>query len=255
MAAFPPVYVINLDRSEERLENIRSQLKSQDIEPIRVQAVDAQDLDPLALKEVFDTQRASRSYFVPMHAGEIACFLSHARAWKTFLEGSTESLCVILEDDAYVSDDFQTLLRDIASTEAGDWDMIKLYFKKKYAAKELTTLPGGRRLIRFMRQPTGTVGQIVSRRGAEKLLSRLLPIFRPIDVQLQHWWEFGLDILAVDPPPVREVSPSLQGTTLGSSRSPDLPARIEREWKRFGFRLTLSAKSLYHSLVRGRSSQ
>jgi glycosyl transferase family 25 len=244
-----PIYVINLDRSPERLEHVRRGLALKGLSPVRIRAVDANDLDARAIAEVFDAERAQRDYFVPISKAEIACFLSHRFTWRAFLEESRAPVCVILEDDAELSDAFVEVIAAVAARGPRDWDMVKLFARRRQCSRRIAPLPAGFSLVRHLRQPTVTVGQMVSRSGAEKMLGGSQRIYRPIDVQLQFWWELGVRILSVDPPLVQDVSRNLGGSTI-RDMGPRQPAeRIAREWRRFVFRSVLLIKSVYHQVL------
>jgi len=42
-------------------------------------------LSDAEIANVYNATRTAATYQVPMQRGEIACFLSHRRAWQTFL--------------------------------------------------------------------------------------------------------------------------------------------------------------------------
>ena len=241
-----PIYVINMDRSPERLEYMRRQLAEKQLSLIRISAVDANSLGEPPAAGIFDAERARRAYYAPILKTEIACFMSHRLAWRTFVEESAAPLCITLEDDAELSDAFVPVVEAVAARGPCDWDIIKLFARREQASKTVAELPAGHRLVRHLRQPTGNVGQILSRAGAEKMLARSRRIYRPLDVQLQHWWEFGVRVLSIDPPLVREVSGRLGGTTIGTTRPRPPVDRIVREWRRLIFRSGLLVKSVYH---------
>lgn len=243
-----PVYVINLDRSPLRLDHIKAELAHRRIAPVRVPAVDGRDPHEQEIDQAFDADRARRSYFVEMHRGEVACFLSHRRAWETFLRESDAPCCVILEDDAELSEDFADVVQAIVDRGPIDWDLVKLFIRRKLLSWDAADIGRGHKLIRHLRQPTGTVGQIVSRAGAEKLLAHTDRVYRPLDVQLQHWWELGLRILAVEPPLVREVSRRLDGSNLPPVPNARRSSSLSRDFARAVFRVHLLANSAVHTM-------
>ena len=50
--------------------------------------------------------------------------------------------------------------------------------------------------------PGLTLGYALTARR-EMLVANALPFSRPLDMDIKHWWEFGLPVLVVDPPPLR----------------------------------------------------
>lgn len=98
-------YLINLDRSPERLAWISGRLIELSITPNRIPAVDGKQLSSQDL-ERWERVRHPRFGMGP---GEIACFLSHRRAWQTFIN-SEQKWCFIAEDDVHLSDQLPSFL-------------------------------------------------------------------------------------------------------------------------------------------------
>ena len=80
----PPVYVINLDRAPARLAHAERELAGQGIAFRRLRGR-RPDLTDAEIARVYDAARNRGSYHAALQKGEIACFLSHRRAWSTFL--------------------------------------------------------------------------------------------------------------------------------------------------------------------------
>jgi glycosyl transferase family 25 len=245
-----PIYIINLDRSPGRLAHARRELDAQQLTFNRIPAVDARNLDDAALVGVFDAALSRRSYYAPLHRGEIACFLSHRLAWETFLATSEAPFAVIFEDDFALQGELAPVVAALTSAPTLGWDMIKLWSRRRGRIASAIPLDAAHRLVRHRIPPSGTVGQIVTRAAAGKLLANTLPIRRPLDVQLQHWWEMDLNILSVDPRLVTEASGSIGGSDLTRSSPASVAGKLEREILRPLYRLMLAAKSVYYSRLR-----
>ncbi|CAN5166924.1 hypothetical protein BH10PSE9_BH10PSE9_23460 [soil metagenome] len=250
-----PIYVINLGTATDRLAHAKSELKRQGLAFRRLPAVDAKGLDAATLTGVFDEEKSKRTYHVPMQKGEIACFLSHRLAWQRFLSDDDAPFLVILEDDFEMRGNLAALIEAVASASLPPWDMIKLWGKRRSVAQGVARLPGGWRLTREPVLSKRTVGQLVSRAGARKLLATTLPIHRPIDVQLQNWWELGINILTLAPPFVVDVGDEAFG---GSSVKDKVTtfdgAKLSREFRRTKLRAAMVAQSLRHFARAARGS-
>ncbi len=72
-------YVINLDRSTERMAHMAELLSAQGLEFIRIPAVDDK-----------------------MQGPHVSCFLSHIKVWETFL-ASDHDYALVLEDDVLMA--------------------------------------------------------------------------------------------------------------------------------------------------------
>jgi GR25 family glycosyltransferase involved in LPS biosynthesis len=97
--------VINLKRRNDRKENFfRKNSFLSDVEFI--EAVDGREINhQMLLNSGFDTNRLWRDPFQnrKLTRGEVACFLSHARAWKYCV--SINEPIMVFEDDAVILDD------------------------------------------------------------------------------------------------------------------------------------------------------
>ena len=96
--------IINLDRSIDRWQRMESQFQTLGISSFqRISAIDAKK-DELPMDCVAPLG-SPKKYFVPreLTRGEVACYLSHIKCWKTLLN-SDEHWAVIFEDDIQLSE-------------------------------------------------------------------------------------------------------------------------------------------------------
>ncbi|MDR3182665.1 MAG: glycosyltransferase family 25 protein, partial [Planctomycetaceae bacterium] len=93
-----PCYIINLDRAKDRWDEVSGRFQSVGFNVIRVPAVDGREL------RFPHPDFAQRRYFWlygrPPVGAKIACFLSHIKALKTFLESDAQH-ALICEDDVF----------------------------------------------------------------------------------------------------------------------------------------------------------
>ena len=116
------VYVINLERSIKRLEYMSTILDEQGLNYEFVQAVNGRELDDSYIENL--TRNAVRT----LGKGEIGCFLSHLKTYRTFLE-SDNKYCLILEDDVMFDDDVVRKL-NVCLSEVPDFDIFYCFDKK-----------------------------------------------------------------------------------------------------------------------------
>ncbi|AVJ55208.1 glycosyl transferase [Idiomarina sp. OT37-5b] len=185
-----PVYVINLDRSRERLQHASQQLHSIGVDFTRIAAIDGRQLSDAEIDRVYDSERNRQRFYASLTRGEIACYMSHRKAWQQLLDSPAQA-AVILEDDIMVSPAFAELGAAVA-TLSDDWHLLKLAqpFKPKQHYKLADV--GAFTLVDYRtdKPPMGACGYILSRSGAAKLLARKR-FFRPVDVDFQWQWETG----------------------------------------------------------------
>lgn len=158
------VYLINLDRHQERLRRMEEVLRGVPFK--RVAAVDGRTVPG---PEVRDHSRLSGGSNLSRY--DRACTWSHRAVWREFLAGGEKFACV-LEDDIYVSPDFARFIGDESWIPAG-CDLLKIETAMHHVFMERAQRPGLDRALAVLRsQHFGTAGYIVSRKGAEDLLRR-----------------------------------------------------------------------------------
>ena len=206
------VYVINLERSTDRKEHMKQQLSFANFaSPIFITAVDGDDLSASRLasinnienlrgSEKWDENWERNGLVRILNKGEIGCFLSHLKVYKTFLEGGAQ-YALILEDDVVTSSvDVVREIESVLKEAAPVFDF--LYVGNDNTARnnfydilgEVNTfLKNGQRIndesadLKCCNKSgvrLGTHAYVISRKGAHILLEELAQIRAPIDVQL-----------------------------------------------------------------------
>ena len=210
-------FLINLDRSPDRLAYSNLEFERYGIDYTRVQAIDGQQLD------IADYPQATHnawSYHTPLTINEVACYLSHLKALKSFL-ASDATHGMILEDDfAFIENPLPCIdsLMDIKG-----WDIVKIYnWKKRRLKKYFTSFTTEQQTPYSLYFNASTAicntGQIFTRRGAEKFLAKKDHLYRPVDVELKHYWEQSLRIKSLCPPIVTEHKQTQPESTIGHDK-------------------------------------
>ncbi len=174
-----PVYVINLDRSADRLRHMRGQADAIGLAFERVDGVDGEQLAEADLAAY--RQHAAP---LPLTAGEVGCWLSHQKVWS-LIAARDDAWGLVLEDDVEISPDLPAALDGSAGPPA-DADIVKIDTSLSVMVEmSRASVPfAGRSLHRLRRNSWGTAGYMVSRRAAGWLIAHAKPIEAPIDLQL-----------------------------------------------------------------------
>lgn len=189
------IYLINLARSTDRLTACARQLESYDLPFERVDAVDGDALTPTAISKLYNFEESS--YHKHMTSGEIGCYLSHVRVWQKIVDEQLD-YAVILEDDILLQDNIQEGLAALQTIQE-PWDLIKLA-EAPEKRKAVHHIPANDfALVTYNKVPSRTCAQVVSLAGAKKLLATSITIKRPIDIELQYWWESNLNVFGLKP--------------------------------------------------------
>lgn len=194
-------FVINLDHSTNRLAFMDEQLTQLGIDFERVPAVNGRKIDKDTKTSVYNSAVAKKKYYRALSDGEIGCYLSHIRCWEKIIADKLD-FALILEDDVKLDESLVTYIQCLSSSVA-DWDYINLssgHNSKKFI--DNMKLTDKLSLQRGLKMPSTAAGQLISFSGAQKLLSHTYPLARPVDVDLQHWFERTLRWFSVNPLPV-----------------------------------------------------
>jgi len=222
-----PVYVINLDRSKDRLAHIREQASHFGFAIIRIPAVLGMRI-PTDLQHYFLHIQKRRRPII--ERGAIGCYASHLKTWKDFVDSGAKA-ALVLEDDALLPEDLpQTIVQALAALPVG-WDYVHLSRPPRRAYKEMTKLACGRSIIRYSKIPAGTLGYLISQSGAKKLLNEDIARFWSVDIDTRRPWLFGLDVYGMVPEPI-DTGPFATTIRLGHKRSPrrGLPRPTRLSW-------------------------
>jgi glycosyl transferase family 25 len=170
-------YLINLDRSADRLKFFTRQAEELQIEFERIPAVDGRCLSQSERESVL----SPRFEFQPINAGEIGLFMSHKRAWQNLLD-SGEPHATVFEDDVVMSSSMKTVMRSI-DREIQEFDVIKLEttFRKVVCRRDGQSLTSGNNLLRLLSWHGGTAGYVISASCARRLLLLKQKLSDPID--------------------------------------------------------------------------
>ncbi|GAA5192824.1 glycosyltransferase family 25 protein [Ferrimonas gelatinilytica] len=196
MSQSAKIYVINLERSKDRLRNIGLQLDTLGLAFERIAAVDGVQLSAEALAQHYSATLNQQQMHRQMQAGEIACYLSHRKVWQKMVDDQVP-FAVVLEDDVQVQPEIALFSQRVGAV-ADHWDVIKLFVgpNEKRVEKALSITPSCS-LVANQKVPTSTAAQMVSLEGARKLLVMSERFGRPVDWDIRRWWQYDLRVLGV----------------------------------------------------------
>jgi len=243
-------YVINLERSIDRWQYIHKHLSDLGIVHQRIDAIDAQlnNLD----KSGYDAVRNKNEYFTPLKGAEIACYLSHIKALKQFLNDPSVSYALILEDDVELLETTDSLVAFCHWLGSNEGGVLKLYSKRKIFGTTLGYI-SNTGIIKPWRIPLGFQAQLWNRLAAEEFINKNVSFYQPIDVDLQLSWRNSFLVFVVGKNRVREVSAQLGGSTISLKHNvlnwTKLGLEIARPW----FRCKLLVKSIVYIGIQARS--
>jgi Glycosyltransferase family 25 (LPS biosynthesis protein) len=165
-----PVFVLNLERAQDRRARIASHLAELGIAARFLTAVDGSSLNLSAFSRTYRRQLAS---------GEIATYLSHIDAAKAVAE-SGEAFACVLEDDAELMPEVLPFLDPGTLRTLPEFDVLRLVTRWHGKRKALAKV-GSISVCAPLYPGADGHAQIYSRAGAAKI-AKYLPVNDPIDV-------------------------------------------------------------------------
>jgi glycosyl transferase family 25 len=160
-------YVINLDRSPDRLKRMTDRLNSIGLSFERVPAVDGRLLSHAEISAVNKPVVGAAA----MTPEEVGCFLSHRRCWERIVSGPEAYGCVF-EDDMLISKQAVLFLSEDTGWIPGDADIVKIETVggRVWLDRAVFPLPGTFKLALLRSFQWGSGGYILSKVAAERLL-------------------------------------------------------------------------------------
>ena len=185
-------FLINLDRSQDRLVSSQLYLSAAGISFVRVAAVDGRSLSLDRLKD-YSENMARTTFGRTLTLGELGCFLSHIKCAEAFLKSGAK-YGLVLEDDLKCETNLGRLLdalTDFLETEfEKQWHVINLGNNAMRFFSRCGTITDGPEkselcIAHFF--PKLTTALLWSREGARCFLASCLPIYAPVDTFLRDW--------------------------------------------------------------------
>jgi GR25 family glycosyltransferase involved in LPS biosynthesis len=199
------IYVINLDRRKDRLENVNKQLK--DLEYTRISAIDGKTISNSNKYKYISQKGLNETDFgLKLTNGAIGLGITF---YNILNEHKSDDDFIIFEDDITLKyfdyNKLQKYLQDI------DYDIIYLGHHKLSNKKSLTKISDN--LYKSNGQVNGTFGLLISGKNKQKILNEMYPLNWQIDTALYMSPNLNRYILfppMVTSPPSHENSSDIQ---------------------------------------------
>lgn len=194
-------YIINLDRAPERWEHMSKVFGEAGISVVQVPAIDGKEMK-LPLPN-FDGEKFHRYHGRNINVFEVACYLSHIKALKLFLE-STDDFAMICEDDLFLKKNCKEVV-EAALANARLWNILRLTGLRIGRACHVKPLNESYFLTLHFGRLKGAGAYLIDRKAASIFVRELLPMWLPWDHAIDREWNFGLKALSVEPYPISQT--------------------------------------------------
>ena len=205
------VYLINLDRSTDRLLSAERHFNAVGLPFERIVAIDAHNEDlsdyPIDRQEFQLTH--GRATIRP---GEIGCYFSHIKALRAFLASNRE-FGVILEDDTLPEPNLLDVI-EILFEWSEDWDIVSL-FHFHWGMPIIVRREQQYALSVHLTHISSSAAYLVNRRAASSLLLHLETMRACVDHSLYSQWKHGLRLRSAIPMPI-SLAPEVSQSTINA---------------------------------------
>ena len=224
-------YLLNLDRSPDRLARAGAALRASGLDAVRVRGVDGATLtdeqralaDPRATRRV--TGRA-------LSDGEVGCYLGHLHALRTLLEDGA-SHALVCEDDVRPDPVLGELCEALAE-RGGDWAVAILANPARRPFTPIGEIEAQDRRFSIQRAhypPMNAWANLWTRAGAEEMLREFARPLEPWDHAVRRFAQRSDSAIALDPSPVAAPQDASEIDARGSRSERD-PFYRWRKWRR-----------------------
>lgn len=185
------IYVINLERSLDRKKSITEMAQELCLDLTFVNAVDGRNV--MDLTELGYSKRSNRKHYGRLlTGGEVGCYASHIKVAEKFVS-SGEDICIVLEDDAYIADEFSEFFTKISTLPNSiPNDALLINIGKSSTRANMFEVFENKTKIRAnlfgtYQFPATTRGLVWTREGATRFLEEGRIISMPIDQYFKDW--------------------------------------------------------------------
>src|SRR5665213_1024132 len=169
-----PIFYINISHRTERRAFMEAQFARLDLAVERIEAVTPRDLTASDIALYCDPARMHR-----ISLGECACTLSHLNVMQKLLDTGAP-MALVLEDDAILSSRLPAFLSAIERA-APEFDLLHVETSGQRVRVQTVSVLADIEVARYLGYDPGAAGYLVSRRGADRIVSDPRSRQRPFD--------------------------------------------------------------------------
>lgn len=191
------IYVINLDRSTDRKENIIKQFETLGVKPKFFSAVDGKTRDHAIFNKYNDGFR-NKVKGKSLTRGQLGCFASHYLIWERCVQ--CKKAIIVLEDDALINKELFLSFLKASKFFSEKYECIRLFANhdKKHKAIRIEE-KSGFSIAKFTKGHKRSTGYFITPGGAEKLLKHANTWFLTLDIYMDRFWDHGVECYGTIP--------------------------------------------------------
>jgi len=198
------IYLINLDKAKDRLEQINPLLADVGLPVIRFSAVYGKDLTDEYIDSIVDYDSYEKFLAKEPGKGTIGCYLSHVKTWEEFLKSDYEYAFIFEDDVSFDPRQVKEVYNELLEKKQL-WDISSLDINHRGSPVMISKLSNNLNLVIYKYKVTNAGCYIINRTAALQLLKYAYPIKMPIDHYFTRTWELKLKFTGVEPRIVRQT--------------------------------------------------
>jgi GR25 family glycosyltransferase involved in LPS biosynthesis len=241
----PKAFILHLERAAQRRPQVELLRAALPFASEIIAATDGALLTQQDVDAVYVRQLHRPRFSHPLNRAEIGAFMSHRAAWRRIADEGLD-YALVFEDDAALDAEAFAKTCAFARETRRLWEYALAPAPQTRISGTNLAEKNGLALIRPKTPPLRAIAQFVSNEAARKLLAATEKFDRPIDTFLQMSWVTGVELLALKPSGVNEVSGALGGSTI-QRKSMDLSEKLRHEIARPIYRAQVRA---WHALAK-----
>lgn len=197
-------YLINLERSKERLSFVKPRIDKLNLPLQRIEAVDGYKLSSEEFAKNVDLESYHNFLGQSPKVGIIGCSLSHIKAWQEFLNSNYEFAIIFEDDISFNPEEVSTTINELIANRQY-WDIANLETHHRGLPVTIKKLDNGSKMVSYLVEVTHAGAYLINRHAAKQLVSKALPIKMPIDHYFTRGWELNLKFVGIEPRIVKQT--------------------------------------------------
>lgn len=230
-------FIIHLGRAHQRGEHVKKLIARLPVPAKIIDAIDGQTMSEADTKAFYKRSLHRPYYPFELRVSEIACFLSHRKAWAAIVDSGLDA-GLIIEDDVDVDDPAFAAQLKLAMVGLKPADYIRFPRWSRGEKGNVVTASDDNSIIQPELPGLGMQMQLVGRDAAIALLRFTQRFDRPVDTTIQMRWLHPVRVLSARPITIREIDFDLGGSVV-QNKNKSVWSRLKREILRPYYRVTL----------------
>lgn len=210
-------FIIHLARAVGRRPQVDRLRRAMPVPTEVIPAVDGQTISAEEMSDVYVEGGHRPRYPFPLSRTEIACFLSHRRAWRAIVDQRLDAALVAEDDATIASPEFLDVLQVSVDGLEPD-ELVRFPHRPRHEPGPVVRAQGAARVVEPRLPALGSVMQVIGREAAIRLLDASRCFDRPVDAFVQMRWLHSARILTARPIVIGEICGELGGSVIHTSR-------------------------------------